>query len=339
MGATNLGETTDNKRYNNMIVLTGAAGFIASNVLQLLNERGRTDVVIVDDFSREDKRCNWQGLGYQEQIDRGSFFEWFESHGDEVEAVIHLGARTDTTEFDWRVFEELNLGYSQRMWNLCSRKGIALVYASSAATYGNGELGYHDTLDIVERLQPLNPYGRSKNEFDKWVIGQVAAGCQPPFWAGLKFFNVYGPHEQHKGRMASVVLHTYQSVKQRGYMELFRSHRPEYADGMQLRDFVYVKDVADVILFMLQQRPENGLYNVGTGKAESFLELANATFDAMRRQRDIRFVDIPEDIRDKYQYFTEADITHLRKAGYDKPFKTLRQAVPLYVEQLDKCNK
>ncbi|MBQ9473475.1 MAG: ADP-glyceromanno-heptose 6-epimerase [Bacteroidales bacterium] len=317
-----------------MIAITGAAGFIASNVAALLNRCGRSDLVIVDNFSVDAKRCNWEPLRYALKVDRREFPQWLDSHHGEVEALVHLGARTDTTEFDWNVFEELNLGYTKQMWTICARHAIPMVYASSAATYGDGSLGYSDSLDMVGRLQPLNPYGRSKNEFDKWAIAQRASGVEPPFWAGLKFFNVYGPNEMHKGRMASVVLHTYQSVMARGYMELFRSHRPDYRDGGQLRDFVYVEDVAEVILFMLQHKPESGLYNVGTGRAETFEELASATFAAMQRPCDIRYIDIPVDIRDKYQYYTQADITRLRQAGYDKPFKTLRQAVPLYVQQL-----
>ena len=318
-----------------MIAITGAAGFIASNVAALFNRCGRSDLVIVDDFSNVAKQRNWQSLSYALQVDRREFPQWLESHHSEVECLVHLGARTDTTEFDWSVFEELNLGYTKQMWDICTRHAIPMIYASSAATYGDGSLGYSDSIDIVGSLQPLNPYGRSKNEFDKWAIAQHAEGKEPPFWAGLKFFNVYGPNELHKGRMASVVLHTYQSVRERGYMELFRSHRPDYRDGGQLRDFVYVEDVAEVILFMMQHKPECGLYNVGTGKAETFEELASSTFEAMQRPCDIRYIDMPEDIRDKYQYYTQADISRLRRAGYDKPFRTLRQAVPLYVKQLN----
>ena len=312
-----------------MIVITGAAGFIASVVAGTLNGVGRTDLVLVDDFSRQQKRGNWENKQYLQTVDRKAFPEWLSQHAADVEFVIHLGARTDTTEFDWNVFLELNLHYTQAVWNLCTEHGIPLIYASSAATYGAGELGYVDSHDVVNSLQPLNPYGRSKNEFDKWALSQPQC---PPFWAGLKFFNVYGPNEFHKGRMASVILHTFQSVSQTGQMDLFRSHRPDFQDGMQLRDFVYVKDIVQVILFLMQARPQNGLYNVGTGHAESFLELANATFDAMQMPRNIRFVDIPEDIRDKYQYYTQADMGKLRQAGYNRPFHTLRQGVTDYVQ-------
>ena len=318
-----------------MIVVTGAAGFIASVLVGTLNKRGITDIAIVDDFGKEQKANNWQTKRYKQIIDRKNFLDWFRNNAEEVDFVFHIGARTDTTEFDWNVFVELNLEYTKGIWEICAKNYIPMIYASAAATYGDGSLGYLDSHDIVEQLQPLNPYGRSKNEFDKWAIAQHAEGKEPPFWAGLKFFNVYGPNELHKGRMASVVLHTYQSVRERGYMELFRSHRPDYRDGGQLRDFVYVEDVAEVILFMMQHKPECGLYNVGTGKAETFEELASSTFEAMQRPCDIRYIDMPEDIRDKYQYYTQADISRLRRAGYDKPFRTLRQAVPLYVKQLN----
>ena len=311
-----------------LVVVTGAAGFIASMVAEGLNEQGINHLVLVDDFARPEKERNWRCLRYSQLVDRSVFPHWLEEHAHEVGFVIHLGARTDTTEFDWSIFLELNLHYTQSLWQTCTQRGIPFIYASSAATYGAGELGYKDDNDLCFKLQPLNPYGRSKNEFDKWAMQQTE---QPPFWAGLKFFNVYGPNEWHKGRMASVILHTFERVLATGHMELFRSHRPDFADGMQLRDFVYVKDIVQVILHLMQERPASGLYNVGTGHAESFLELANATFDAMGKPRSISFIDIPEDIRDKYQYFTEADMSKLRSTGYTKPFHTLRQGATDYV--------
>lgn len=315
-----------------MIIITGAAGFIASNVAAALNREDRNDLILVDAFGKESKKPNWEHKSYTQLIERDVFPAWLEQHHDGIECVIHLGARTDTTEFDWNVFLTLNLHYTQQLWAMCARHGIPLIYASSAATYGAGTLGYKDSHDIVEQLQPLNPYGRSKNEFDKWALKQAAEGCQPPFWAGLKFFNVYGPNEYHKGRMASVVLHTFETVRRTGEMRLFRSHRPDVEDGMQLRDFVYVKDVASVILFLMQRQPQSGLYNVGTGHAQSFMELAESTFHAMGMKPRISFVDIPEDIRDKYQYFTEADISKLREAGYGRPFATLEQGTADYVK-------
>ena len=311
-----------------MIVLTGAAGFIGSVVLGTLNAQGRDDIVIVDDFSKQRKAANYQDKRFQEKIERDTFFQWFDENSEKVDFVLHMGARTDTTEFDMRVFEILNIGYTQQIWNRCSEARIPLIYASSAATYGLGEFGYKDNHTVVEKLQPLNPYGVSKNEFDKWALKQPV---QPPFWAGLKFFNVYGPNEYHKGRMASVILHAFNQMTGTGKVKLFRSHRPDFKDGEQLRDFIFVKDVADVITFLMEKPPASGLYNLGTGKARTFLDLANATFAALNKNPVIEFIDTPEDIRDKYQYFTQAEMTKLRKAGYDKPFTSLEAGVNDYV--------
>jgi ADP-L-glycero-D-manno-heptose 6-epimerase len=263
-------------------------------------------------------------------VERDAFFQWFERHHQEVGFVFHLGARTDTTEFDKTIFDRLNVSFSQRMWESCSKYEIPLIYASSAATYGLGEYGYDDRHDVVEKLQPLNPYGVSKNEFDKWALQQTAT---PPSWYGFKFFNVYGPNEFHKGRMASVVFHAFRQISKTGKMALFQSHRPDFEDGMQLRDFIYVKDVADVLLWTMEHLPENGIYNLGTGTARPFLALVKAVFDAMKLPEDISFIPTPEDIRDKYQYFTEANMKKLRNAGYDRPFASLETAVNEYVTE------
>ena len=311
-----------------MIVLTGTAGFISSVILQKLNLQGTEEVVIVDDFSKRAKENNWKEKKFALKIDRDDFFQWFDEHAGEVEQVIHLGARTDTTEFDKNVFDILNVEYSKQIWTRCADHQIPLIYASSAATYGAGEFGYNDSHDIVEKLRPLNPYGVSKNEFDKWALKQEK---QPPFWAGLKFFNVYGPNEYHKGRMASVIFHAFHQIKQSGKVRLFRSHRPDFKDGEQLRDFVYVKDLAEVISFLMREKPASGLYNLGTGRARTFLDLAKATFAALDKEAVIEFIDTPEDIRDKYQYFTEANMEKLRNAGYDKPFTSLEEGVDDYV--------
>lgn len=311
-----------------MIVITGAAGFIGSVVAGSLNMYGRDDIVLVDDFSKMNKIENYKNKRYRQLVGREVFFEWLEDNGKNVDFIIHLGARTDTTEFDWNVFLTLNVNYTQKMWTRCSQYGIPLIYASSAATYGGGELGYDDNHDVVDRLQPLNPYGRSKNETDKWILRQDK---MPPFWAGLKFFNVYGPNEYHKGRMASVIMHSFNQITDCGEVRLFRSHRPDYADGQQLRDFVYVKDIASVILFFIENRPASGLYNLGTGKARSFLDLATNTFKAMGKEVKIKFIDTPLDIRDKYQYFTEANMQKLRNAGYDKDFTSLEDGINDYV--------
>jgi ADP-L-glycero-D-manno-heptose 6-epimerase len=311
-----------------MIVVTGAAGFIASCLIGSLIEKGYKHIIAVDDFSKKEKAGNFIDKSIQEFSDRAEFFEWLDQHAKEIEFIFHIGARTDTTEFNMAVFDELNTGYSMSVWNACSKYGIPLVYASSAATYGLGELGYADNHEIVNNLKPLNPYGVSKNNFDKWALTQESA---PPFWAGMKFFNVYGPNEYHKGRMASVIFHAYHQVNETGRVKLFRSHRPDFEDGGQLRDFIYVKDVVSVLIFMLENKPESGLYNLGTGKARTFLDLAKATFTACDKKTIIDFVDTPADIRDKYQYFTEADMAKLKNAGYNKEFFSLEEGVNDYV--------
>jgi ADP-L-glycero-D-manno-heptose 6-epimerase len=313
-----------------MIIITGAAGFIGSCMMRKLNDEGHHNLVISDDFSREDKNRNFTGKSYITAVHRDHLAEWLERCHADVEAVFHLGARTDTTEQDVELFDRLNLHYSQAVWNLCARHGIPLIYASSAATYGLGEHGYRDDHDIAGQLQPLNPYGRSKNDFDIWAMQQPLA---PPFWAGLKFFNVYGPNEYHKGRMASVVFHTARQIKATGGMKLFRSHRPDFADGMQSRDFIYIKDVLDICYWLFQHRPASGLYNVGTGQARPFLHLAESTFRAMGLEPNISFIDTPEDIRETYQYFTEADMSKLLAAGYPGKFHSLEAGIQDYVTQ------
>jgi ADP-L-glycero-D-manno-heptose 6-epimerase len=312
-----------------MYIVTGAAGFIGSCVAGAMVTAGMTPLVIVDDFGRADKRPNWEPLQVQERVEREVFFEWVQGKEKMIDAIVHLGARTDTTEQDHQIFEHLNLGYSQQMWRLCARHGIPLVYASSAATYGAGECGFADDESLIGQLRPLNPYGESKNDFDKWALVQAE---QPIFWAGLKFFNVYGPNEYHKGRMGSVMLHAYRQIQATGSLKLFRSHRPDYRDGEQLRDFVYVRDVIQVILFLLQNRPASAIYNLGTGQARSFLDLGRAVFRAMGHTEEIHFVDTPADIRDNYQYFTEANMDKLLAAGYAGGFTTLEDGVEDYVQ-------
>ena len=314
---------------NKRILLTGAAGFIGSYLLGYLNKKGYKNIIIADDFGNEDKWFNLDAKDFAEQIDREELFAWLNETAREIDFVFHLGARTDTTEFDYAVLEKWNLEYSKNIWNYCSEKNIPLVYASSAATYGNGELGYKDDHDITEKLQPLNPYGISKNEFDKWVLKQ---STQPLFWAGLKFFNVYGPNEYHKERMASMIFHGYNQIKKTGKVKLFKSHKPEFKDGEQLRDFIYVEDVAAVCCWLMENQVASGLYNLGTGKARSFKDLVTAVFTSMGLQPDIEFIDTPEDIRDKYQYFTEADMHKLHNAGYTNKFYSLEDGVTDYVK-------
>lgn len=313
-----------------MIVITGAAGFIGSCIVQKLNEGGREDLILVDEFSRVDKNRNFTNKGFVEAIDRGVFVEWFRSNADKIEGVIHMGARTDTTEQDTALFDRLNLNYTKDLWKICVQHRLPFVYASSAATYGLGELGYDDRHDIIADLKPLNPYGVSKNDFDIWALEQSE---QPPYWAGLKFFNVYGPNEYHKGRMASVVLHTVRQIRKTGGMKLFRSHREDIQNGHQSRDFVYIKDVVDMVLFLYEEKPENGLFNIGTGQARTFLDLATNTFNSLGLEPNISFIDTPLDIRNTYQYFTEANMQKMRRVGYDKPFYSLEAGVDDYVKQ------
>ncbi len=312
-----------------MIVVTGAAGFIASCLVNKLNNKGINQIIIVDDFSNPLKNRNIENKSYVEKVERDVFFEWLKKNHKKVDFIFHLGARTDTTEFDKSVFDKLNLNYTKQMWNACVEYDLPLVYASSAATYGNGEYGYNDSHDIIYKLKPLNLYGESKNEFDKWALKQKK---QPYFWAGLKFFNVYGPNEYHKSRMASVIFHAYNQIKDTGKVKLFRSHNPKFEDGKQLRDFVYVKDVISVCYFFMLHKKDSGLYNIGTGKARTFLELAKTTFKAIDKKENIYFIDTPLDIRDKYQYFTEANIKKLCSIGYNIPFYSLENGIQDYIQ-------
>ena len=322
-------------RNNSCIVITGAAGFIGSCMVQYLNEQGFENLILVDDFGLETKRKNWEEKKFNCIVERISFFDWLEEKKPKVDFIIHLGARTDTTEFDYEVHRTLNYNYSIEVWNYCTANQIPLVYASSAATYGDGTLGYDDNHEIIDKLQPLNPYGVSKNEFDKWALQQTN---QPPFWAGIKFFNVYGPNEYHKERMASVIWHSFNQIKKDGVVKLFKSHRADFKDGQQLRDFIYAKDIVKVIDWLMNEMlqeswtyQKNGLYNLGTGKARSFEDLVKATFSALDLQPNIEYVDMPLDIRDKYQYFTEANMQKLKKAGYTEKFYSLEEGVNDYV--------
>lgn len=310
-----------------IIMVTGAAGFIGSCLTGYLNHLGYKNLILVDEFEREDKKNNLKGKTFIHQVERDQLLEWLEENKPEVKFVFHMGARTDTAEFDYDVLERLNVEYSQDLWNYCIVHDIPLVYASSAATYGSGELGYSDGI-APQKLNPLNPYGKSKNEFDKWAMIQVS---KPPFWAGLKFFNVYGPNEYHKARMASVIFHSFNQIKENGFVKLFKSYRPDFSDGEQLRDFVYVKDVLKICIWLMKNQPRSTIYNVGTGQPRSFYDLAKATFAALNKEPDVHFIDMPVDIKDKYQYFTEADMFKLRSAGYKEEFYTLEKGVDDYV--------
>ena len=313
-----------------MIIITGAAGFIGSCLVEKLNHEGFFELILVDDFSHEEKKANYENKKFKYLVNRNDFPQWLTKNHKLVEFVYHIGARTDTTEFDVAIFDELNLNYTKVLWQICSDHSIPFVYASSAATYGLGELGYKDKHDLPAQLKPLNPYGESKNDFDIWALKQDK---QPYFWAGFKFFNVYGPNEYHKGRMASVIWHAFNQIKSTGAMKLFQSHNPNYKDGEQLRDFIYVKDVVDVLFFMINNRKSenSGLYNLGTGQARSFNALVQATFEALNFEPAISYIPTPEDIRDKYQYFTEADMSKLIAIGYTNEFTSLEKGVEDYV--------
>jgi len=312
-----------------MIVVTGAAGFIGSCLAGYLNSKGHNDLLLVDNLPGEDKQPNIADKKYGLYLERDEFIKRFPEFGVHIRCVFHLGARTDTTLTDKAIFDRWNVAYSQALWKLCVQYQVPFIYASSAATYGLGELGFSDDHALVPQLKPLNAYGESKQAFDLWVFKQQE---QPPFWAGLKFFNVYGPNEYHKGRMASVIFHAYQQITATGKMSLFRSHRPDYADGGQLRDFIYVKDLLDTLNFLMEHTNiASGIYNLGTGRARTFLDLANATFLATGRQPDINFIDTPADIRDKYQYFTQAEMQKLYSAGYNRPFTSLEEGIADYV--------
>lgn len=318
-----------------MIVVTGAAGFIGSNVVAALNARGRSDIVAVDSFRHTAKDTRYlHELGITRTVDKDHLGQWLDEEGTAVEAVIHQGACSDTTARDRGYVIAVNTDYTRMLWQWCTRAGKPLVYASSAATYGDGLQGYDDRAD-PRMLKPLNLYGESKQLFDLWALEQIQT---PPRWAGLKYFNVYGPREAHKGRMASVAFHAYHQIQQTGRVRLFKSHKDGYADGGQRRDFVFVGDAVEATLHLLEtpvsaQAP-NGLYNVGTGQARTFADLAQAVFTALGRDPVIEYIPMPEDLRDRYQYFTQARIDKLRQSGFTRPFRSIEAGVRDYVAYL-----
>lgn len=312
-----------------MIVVTGAAGFIGSCLIQKLNEENFNSIIAVDKFDVASKARNLKGLKIQEFVDRDFFMDWLDKNYELIEFIFHIGAKTDTAEFDVALLTRMNTEYTKDVWKRCIKYQIPLVYASSAATYGLGENGYDDDESKINQLKPLNPYGQSKQDFDIWALQQKT---NPFFWAGLKFFNVYGANEYHKGRMASVIWHAYNQINKTGKMKLFKSHNIDYKDGEQMRDFVYVKDVVEVCYFLMHHRKNSGIYNLGSGKARTFLDLTKAVFKSMNVKENIEFIDTPTDIRDKYQYFTEANMDKLRKIGYPKPFYTLEEGTEEYVK-------
>jgi ADP-L-glycero-D-manno-heptose 6-epimerase len=297
-----------------MIVVTGGEGFIGKNLVAELRRQGNTDVAVLD-IKNED-------------IDLLNF--WLLTHGHEIDCVFHLGAITDTTVMDRNLFDDYNVASSIFVWNLCTNYKIPLIYASSAATYGDGSMGFDDESDIIN-LQPLNPYGWSKQQFDVWAEMEER---HPPFWYGLKFFNVYGFGEAHKGKMASMVFHMFNQIDESKKVKLFKSHNPKYSDGGQFRDFIYIDDIVDVCIYLSKNKPESGIYNVGTGKARTFNDLAMAVFMALGHKPNITYIDTPLNIRDQYQYFTQAKMDKLRRIGYSKPFHEIEEGVFKYINKL-----
>ena len=311
-----------------MIIVTGGAGFIGSCVVRTLNDEGRDDIVIVDNIAETDKWMNMRNKRYIKYVHKSKFLEELPTY-ENVEAIIHMGAQSSTTERNFDYLWKNNFEYTKALWNYCAEKQISFIYASSAATYGDGNFGFSDRMDI-DQLRPLNGYGYSKQLFDLWVKHQ--AQVFPRQHVGLKFFNVYGPNEYFKGSMASMVFHGFNQIMQDGEIRLFKSCNPNYEDGGQLRDFVYVKDICSVIIFLLKNQSISGLFNVGTGRAQSFRELAEATFRALGKEPNIRYIYMPEKLRGKYQYYTQADMVQLASAGYPKDFLNVEEGVRDYVQ-------
>ena len=321
-----------------MIVVTGAAGFIGFQTAKRLAAEGH-HLILVDTLSYFDQRPEHEELAHSQQvIARLSPLELIAAKSaidfSKVDGIIHLGACTDTTEMRVDFLTDVNLEYTKALWKIATEYKIPFVYASSAATYGSGELGYDDDESKMPQLKPLNPYGDSKLQFDLWALKEEQKGETPPSWSGFKFFNVYGFGERHKIKMASVVFQGFEQIREHGKLQLFKSHRAGIADGEQKRDFVYVGDVVDVLLFAIKGALKRGIYNLGSGKARSFLDLAKATFKALGKEPHIAFIDTPIEIRDRYQYFTEANMQKLRKAGYTREFTSLEEGVKLTVADL-----
>ncbi len=305
-------------------------GFIGSGFVSFLNHLGHHNIIVVDDFYQWKKEINLHGKRVHEWVHRDLFIRYFEKCASQIRVVFHLGARTDTISEDQSIFDALNRDYSKAIWTICAQHDIPLIYASSAATYGDGSLGFEDAHELAERLKPLNAYARSKQAFDLWALQQSS---HPPRWYGLKFFNVYGPNEYHKGRMASVICHAFQQIQDSGSLNLFRSHHPDYVDGGQRRDFIYVMDVFRMMWDVYSQSPPSGLYNVGTGNSRTFEDLGKAVFNAMGLDPAIVYIDMPQDLREKYQYFTEAEMHKWNAAGLSHPATSLEMGVSEYVQQ------
>lgn len=314
------------------VIVTGGAGFIGSCMVRTLNDMGIDDIIIVDHIVTTDKWMNMRNKKYREYINRDEFLTRLPEFADEVTHIIHMGACSATTERDFDFLYKNNFEYTKTLWKFCSDNQISFIYASSAATYGDGTQGFDDEEDI-KRLMPLNGYGYSKQLFDLWVEKELEKGNKvPKQHVGFKFFNVYGPNEYFKGSMASVILHTFDKINETGKMGLFKSYKAGYEDGQQLRDFVYVKDICAVIKFMIENEKVNGLFNLGTGQARSFYDLAVSTFKAMGVNPNIEFIEMPESLRGKYQYYTQATMAKLKKAGCNHKFYSLEEGATDYVQ-------
>jgi ADP-L-glycero-D-manno-heptose 6-epimerase len=316
-----------------MLVITGGGGFIGSALVWALNEAGRTDLVIVDRFGHDEKWRNLAKRDFFEIVTIEGLAAWLDGHGGDVEAVFHLGANSSTTETNADLIIETNLNASIALWRWCAMHKTPLIYASSAATYGDSAQGFDDSNNIedIVCLRPMNLYGWSKHAFDLWILREMAKGHAPPSWHGLKFFNVFGPNEYHKGEMMSLVAKNHAKLAAGEPIRLFKSHRPGIADGEQSRDFIYVKDCAAAMLWLWRQKPASGIYNLGTGAATSFRALMEATGAACGRPPKIEYVDTPPAIRPNYQYKTEARMERLRGIGYNAPFTPLAEAVEDFV--------
>ena len=317
-----------------MIVITGGAGFIGSNIVAALAERGETELVVCDRLRTGEKWCNLAKRELTDVVHPEQIFEFLASNREPLRAVIHMGAISSTTETDADRILANNFSLSLALWKWCAVHNVRFIYASSAATYGEGEFGFDDdmSVDHLAKLRPMNAYGWSKHMFDRRVARKIVEGQRrPPQWAGLKFFNVYGPNEYHKGSQQSVVAQIYPHAVADAAYALFRSHNPDYADGEQMRDFIWVGDVVDVVMWLYDNPGINGLFNVGTGKARSFKDLASAVYRSLGKEPNLKYQDTPLAIRDKYQYFTQANMDRLRAAGYTKDFTSLEDGVGQYV--------
>ncbi len=323
--------------------VTGAAGFIGSRFVESCHRKGIA-VVSIDASSHFKERTEHSDIHFGEVIDRDPFYQQIQNKKNKfpetlnrrVDAIIHLGASTNTMEFRRDYLNKMNFECSKALWRFAVNAGIPFVYSSSAATYGAGELGYSDDENLLPRLKPLNPYGQSKHDFDLWLLEQEREGRSPPLWAGFKFFNVYGYGERHKGKMSSVVLQAFDQVYKNGFVRLFKSHLPDVSHGFQKRDFIFIEDVVRVLHFAIEKPIRRGIFNLGAGKARTFLDLANAVFESCGKKGSIQFVDTPLKIRDKYQYFTEAKMEKLRSVGFHNEFTTLEKGVCGYFNDLKK---